>query len=329
MQINFTLIENPSLSQYRRISDAIVLEIESGRLKPGTKLPTVREISDHFKVSIGTSKRAYDYLNHLGLITMIQGRGTFVIYDGVNNNHDTNQLETYIHQFLREMEKNGFSLSTIEKTFPRVLREYSILPSKVKVALIDCNPEALYFMVRQFRSFDSLVSTSFLLTEIGPETFENKEFDLLITTQSHFEEVVKKLGNSTPILPISLEPSKETIVKLAQIPDTSHVGICTKSYRFARIACHTYTSITNRESPPIFLFDLDDELKEFVADKDILIVPELYHRFANKAQLKILETFIAQGGTVQEFRYQLDNGSMLYIASEIKAKLDSFAALSK
>jgi len=60
------------------IADALHEDIERGRLKPGTRLPTHRELADKLGVAIGTVTRAYALAQRRGLLSGEVGRGTFV-----------------------------------------------------------------------------------------------------------------------------------------------------------------------------------------------------------------------------------------------------------
>ncbi|HEV2765961.1 MAG TPA: PLP-dependent aminotransferase family protein [Pyrinomonadaceae bacterium] len=60
------------------IADALLEDIERGRLKPGARLPTHRELADKLGVAIGTVTRAYALAQRRGLLSGEVGRGTFV-----------------------------------------------------------------------------------------------------------------------------------------------------------------------------------------------------------------------------------------------------------
>ncbi|HYO63535.1 MAG TPA: PLP-dependent aminotransferase family protein [Pyrinomonadaceae bacterium] len=60
------------------IADALLEDIETGRLKAGTRLPTHRELADQLGVAIGTVTRAYALAQRRGLLSGEVGRGTFV-----------------------------------------------------------------------------------------------------------------------------------------------------------------------------------------------------------------------------------------------------------
>jgi GntR family transcriptional regulator len=74
------LFVNPAgeLSIYRQIMRQIVEAIAAGRLKPGDKLPSHRDLAERLVVAPLTVKKAYDELEAEGFIETQRGRGTFV-----------------------------------------------------------------------------------------------------------------------------------------------------------------------------------------------------------------------------------------------------------
>lgn len=63
---------------YQQVVEALRQAIESGRYKPGEKLPAHHVVVSDFGVSLGTVKRAYGELQTAGLIITRQGQGSFV-----------------------------------------------------------------------------------------------------------------------------------------------------------------------------------------------------------------------------------------------------------
>jgi len=74
------LVINPSdeLPIYRQIMRQITDAIAGGRLKPGGKLASHRELSEQLVIAPLTVKKAYDELEALGYIETQRGRGTFI-----------------------------------------------------------------------------------------------------------------------------------------------------------------------------------------------------------------------------------------------------------
>ncbi len=63
---------------YRQIMRQVVETIAAGRLQPGQKLPSHRELSEQIVVAPLTVKKAYDELEAQGYIETQRGLGTFV-----------------------------------------------------------------------------------------------------------------------------------------------------------------------------------------------------------------------------------------------------------
>lgn len=63
---------------YVQIAEKIRLRLASGELKEGSKLSSIREISEAYDVNYLTARQALKYLESLGLVEMQTGRGTYV-----------------------------------------------------------------------------------------------------------------------------------------------------------------------------------------------------------------------------------------------------------
>lgn len=65
-------------ARYKQLVDAFATDIRSGRLSPGTRLPTHRRLADQHGLALVTATRVYAELETMGLVSGEPGRGTFV-----------------------------------------------------------------------------------------------------------------------------------------------------------------------------------------------------------------------------------------------------------
>ncbi|MBD5803700.1 putative HTH-type transcriptional regulator YjiR [Azoarcus sp. Aa7] len=65
-------------ARYKQLVDTLAAEIRSGRLPPGTRLPTHRQLAAKEGLSLVTATRVYAELAAMGLVSGETGRGTFV-----------------------------------------------------------------------------------------------------------------------------------------------------------------------------------------------------------------------------------------------------------
>ena len=68
---------------YEQIEEQIKSQIMTGELVEGDALPSMRVLAKDLKISIITTKRAYEDLERDGFITSVTGKGSFV--KGINS----------------------------------------------------------------------------------------------------------------------------------------------------------------------------------------------------------------------------------------------------
>lgn len=90
------------------------LEIASGQLQPGSKLPAVRDISSQAGVNPNTMQRAFQELERLGLVYTLRSSGRFVTEDmAVIENTKKTLAQEQIERFMESMKALGFDRQQI------------------------------------------------------------------------------------------------------------------------------------------------------------------------------------------------------------------------
>ncbi|MBU9728842.1 GntR family transcriptional regulator [Diplocloster modestus] len=82
---------------YEQITSQIKNMIVAGELKPGEALPSMRLLAKELRISVITTKRAYEDLERDGYIYSVVGKGSFVA--------DAN-MELVKEEHLRRIEEN-------------------------------------------------------------------------------------------------------------------------------------------------------------------------------------------------------------------------------
>ncbi|MCR2822166.1 GntR family transcriptional regulator [Lederbergia panacisoli] len=95
---------------YVQIADQIFQRIVREEIKPGDKLPSVREMAIQLGVNPNTIQRSYTEMERMGVVETRRGQGTFVIEKEsmVEELQQTMQKEIIL-QFVKSMEELGFS----------------------------------------------------------------------------------------------------------------------------------------------------------------------------------------------------------------------------
>ena len=76
--VNIILSNTDSAPIYEQITRQLRAKIVSGELAPGAALPSMRLLAKELRISVITTKRAYEELEREGLIVTQTGRGSFV-----------------------------------------------------------------------------------------------------------------------------------------------------------------------------------------------------------------------------------------------------------
>jgi len=76
--LNIIISNSSQIPLYEQIESQIKNQIVNMNLKPGELLPSIRTLAKELKVSIITTKRAYEELEKEGFIKTVVGKGTFV-----------------------------------------------------------------------------------------------------------------------------------------------------------------------------------------------------------------------------------------------------------
>jgi GntR family transcriptional regulator len=90
------LSESSGVPFSQQIRDQIAAAIGTGRLAPGAPLPSIRELAADTLVSVITVKKAYEELEHMGLVYSRQGRGTFVAESGAGAARDKARVDALV-----------------------------------------------------------------------------------------------------------------------------------------------------------------------------------------------------------------------------------------
>jgi GntR family transcriptional repressor for pyruvate dehydrogenase complex len=73
--------------------EEIIKQIRTGRLTPGTCLPSQRQLAKMFHVGLGSVREAVKILNVMGYLEVIRGKGTFVTAHPADAEAQASQLE--------------------------------------------------------------------------------------------------------------------------------------------------------------------------------------------------------------------------------------------
>ena len=102
---------------YEQIADQVREQILSGALSAGDALPSMRVLAKELRISVITTKRAYEELERDGFLTTVPGKGCFVAPQNreLLREAQLRRVEDVLAQAVDEARKGGFSLSELQE----------------------------------------------------------------------------------------------------------------------------------------------------------------------------------------------------------------------
>ena len=102
---------------YQQIADQVREQILSGALSAGDALPSMRVLAKELRISVITTKRAYEELERDGFLDNVPGKGCFVAPQNreLLREAQLRRVEDVLAQAVDEARKGGFSLSELQE----------------------------------------------------------------------------------------------------------------------------------------------------------------------------------------------------------------------
>lgn len=103
---------------YEQIYTQIRNQILSGELAPGQGLPSIRALAKDLRVSVITTKRAYEELEREGFLTTVPGKGCFVAARDLElvREETLRRVEEHLSQAVDLAKGGGVTLEELEQT---------------------------------------------------------------------------------------------------------------------------------------------------------------------------------------------------------------------
>ncbi len=317
MRIN--LDYNSETPIYKQIASEVIERVNEGKLIPGDKLPTVRELACQLDLSNGTVKHGYDELLRLGIITMKQGSGTFIAEQPETPDFSRKEkaMEA-IDRMLDQLEELHFSSMETEIFLKLKLSERHMADDITRLVVVDCNREALDSMISQIEQEKDCETYGFLLEDLqkNPDRV-GEEMDLMVTTHTHMGQVERITEEGLEVVPVVLSPSRDTVVQLARLAAGTKVCILSSSPRFGQIVAEGLASI-NPEVQLLGRLSLK-EAEEVPKEAEAVILPGEYMGYINPKEERALRECCRDRKQIS-YRYMVDKGSMMYLMEKISEK---------
>jgi len=175
-----------------KIAEAVKSEIASGKMRPGNRLKSVRELASYFSVSTKAAQRAFDTLEIEGFVERRQGSGTFVRENKTSRSNTVYFLVPHASHIASSHESsvmlNRILYGITSAPSPRVLPQ--LVPvSKQNVRSITKTPSAIdWATLEQIPAGANVFASALWYNRIFPFLVERGVKGLLLVAQYEQEQ---------------------------------------------------------------------------------------------------------------------------------------------
>lgn len=123
--MNIIISNSSDLPIYEQITEQIKSMILKGELKEGDALPSMRTLAKDLKISVITTKRAYEELESSGFIKSYTGKGSFVAPKNTDLIKEENlkKIENSLTSAIELANASGISNKELQEIFNLLLSE--------------------------------------------------------------------------------------------------------------------------------------------------------------------------------------------------------------
>ena len=119
----FRLNPSTGLPLYLQLMEQIRHAIETGALKAGDQLPTIRKVAEDLVVNPNTVVRAYRELQHEGIIEVKHGSGAFVSESVGSRARVTRKAQTIVQSAIERLADLGLTQDEMRRLFDNELAQ--------------------------------------------------------------------------------------------------------------------------------------------------------------------------------------------------------------
>jgi GntR family transcriptional regulator len=197
--------------------------INTGALKPGMQVPTVRQLAGFLRINRNTVARALADLYQDGYLESHQGRGTFVVdRPPVHEGRAARSLE--------RLRRLGFTHEELTATIAaQAPAARSARRAKVRALLVECNHPELARYREQLEEELPVVVDRLLVDDLTASAQEPgflAGYRVVITTFFHIHEVKQALPlDGPPALALLSESNISSLLRLTELQPGTEVGL--------------------------------------------------------------------------------------------------------
>lgn len=293
------------------VRDIIIDRLVNDAHPIGSKLPTSRELAAEIGAHRNTVAKAYQQLAELGLVTVRQGRGTYVVAQPENGKERpvALQLQSTLAELILKARRIGLPEAELRELFDRQIS--SAYEGKRRGAFIECNSADVDAAIGEIENLAGHRLSPLLLQQLVRDpAAATAGFDVVFTSLFHVKEVSDRVAPVRPevdVIGVYTQPDESALNQVARIPPGSRVGIVVSNAEGAHRFANHINTVTMADTRALVL-PSDEEIVALAGEVDAFLCSR--SRFEQVAQLNLRQPTI-------ELRFHVSRQSAARIAEAL------------
>ena len=121
--MHFHIDPNSSRPIIRQVIEQIQWQIVGGRIKPGDRLPSIRELAKQLEVNPTTVTRIYSELAAAGVVVLRQGQGAFVAETSTRLQRSADEVQRRMSELARTLVIEGLKQGLSKREIDEIVAE--------------------------------------------------------------------------------------------------------------------------------------------------------------------------------------------------------------
>jgi DNA-binding transcriptional regulator YhcF (GntR family) len=245
-------------------------QIRTGAYGGGARLPTVRELAQHYGVNKNTASRAYQALERRGLIDMSRGRGAFVRPPHAENG---DAWLGRAEQLVQEARDLGMSPAQLREALARAI-ERTYGAAGPRAVFVECNRQDLEALGGELSAVVDLPMDLALLDEaLAAAPALAQRYDLIVTSFQHLGQ----LRQATPadsrhlVVGVHVMPAHDALLDLARLHVATYGLVCDTPSTIESLS-HIISTYNPAAQVLPALIDDEAQLRRALAEADAVVV---------------------------------------------------------
>jgi GntR family transcriptional regulator len=310
------------------VRDLLLDRLTQGVYPLGSKLPTARALASELGLHPNTVAKSYHMLAQLGLVSIQQGRGTFVVAqpaESANGRTLGGQIPAKLTALMRHARRIGLTEQDIRESFEHAIAA-AYRPPPPNAVYVECNTGDIEAGIVEIEAMSGVRLQPLLLQQVEEDPVGSVAgISLIFTSLIHIKEVsalLEPMRAHLQIVGVYTQPDEEAMAKIAQIPTGSRVGIVVTIPEGARRFESQINTVT-RVTTTAVVKPSEVDVRRLTGEVDCIVcsrswvdrlrsmslpvpVIELGFHISQQSALRIMDLLIGRPDTIGEPTFELE-----------------------